>query len=123
MSDGNATRTRHLLHRLQPQQTLRHHRHGAARGPGPDSPDGLAERCAGRELQGGWLAKYGLDYESLKALNPRLIYCSVTGFGQDGPYAERAGYDLMIQAMTGMMDITGRADGTPGGGPQRWVWR
>jgi formyl-CoA transferase len=67
----------------------------------------------------GGLAKYGLDYESLKALNPRLIYCSITGFGQDGPYAERAGYDLMIQAMTGMMDITGRADGAPGGGPQR----
>ena len=67
----------------------------------------------------GGLAKYGMDYESLKALNPRLIYCSITGFGQDGPYAERAGYDLMIQAMSGMMDITGRADGTPGGGPQR----
>jgi formyl-CoA transferase len=67
----------------------------------------------------GGLAKYGLDYASLKALNPRLIYCSITGFGQDGPYAERAGYDLMIQAMTGMMDITGRADGAPGGGPQR----
>ncbi len=67
----------------------------------------------------GGLKGYGLDFESLKASNPRLIYCSVTGFGQDGPYAERAGYDLMIQAMTGMMDITGRADGTPGGGPQR----
>ena len=67
----------------------------------------------------GGLAKYGLDYASLKALNPRLIYCSITGFGQDGPYAERAGYDLMIQAMSGMMEITGRADGTPGGGPQR----
>jgi crotonobetainyl-CoA:carnitine CoA-transferase CaiB-like acyl-CoA transferase len=67
----------------------------------------------------GGLKHYGLDYESLKAINPRLIYCSVTGFGQDGPYAERAGYDLMIQAMSGMMSITGRADGTPGGGPQR----
>ena len=67
----------------------------------------------------GGLANYGLDYESLKALNPRLIYCSVTGFGQDGPYAERAGYDLMIQAMTGMMSITGRPDSVPGGGPQR----
>jgi formyl-CoA transferase len=67
----------------------------------------------------GGLKHYGLDYESLKAVNPRLIYCSVTGFGQDGPYAERAGYDLMIQAMSGMMSITGRADGTPGGGPQR----
>ena len=67
----------------------------------------------------GGLKAYGLDYESLKALNPRLIYCSVTGFGQDGPYAERAGYDLMIQAMTGMMSITGRADDVPGGGPLR----
>ncbi len=67
----------------------------------------------------GGLAAYGLDYKSLKALNPRLIYCSITGFGQTGPYAERAGYDLMIQAMSGMMSITGRADDVPGGGPQR----
>ncbi len=67
----------------------------------------------------GGLAHYGLDYESLKAINPRLIYCSITGFGQDGPYAERAGYDLMIQAMSGMMSITGRPDEVPGGGPQR----
>ncbi len=67
----------------------------------------------------GGLAHYGLDYASLKPLNPRLIYCSITGFGQTGPYAERAGYDLMIQAMSGMMSITGRADGEPGGGPQR----
>lgn len=67
----------------------------------------------------GGLKAYGLDFESLKAVNPRLIYCSVTGFGQDGPYAERAGYDLMIQAMSGMMSITGRSDAVPGGGPQR----
>ena len=67
----------------------------------------------------GGLAHYGLDYESLKAINPRLIYCSITGFGQTGPYAERAGYDLMIQAMSGMMSITGRPDGTPGEGPLR----
>ena len=67
----------------------------------------------------GGLQHYGLDYASLKVLNPRLIYCSVTGFGQNGPYAERAGYDLMIQAMTGMMSITGRSDDVPGGGPQR----
>lgn len=67
----------------------------------------------------GGLAQYGLDYASLQALNPRLIYCSVTGFGQDGPYAPRAGYDLMIQAMSGMMSITGRADEVPGGGPLR----
>jgi crotonobetainyl-CoA:carnitine CoA-transferase CaiB-like acyl-CoA transferase len=67
----------------------------------------------------GGLAHYGLDYESLKQVNPKLIYCSVTGFGQDGPYAERAGYDLMVQAMSGMMSITGRPDEVPGGGPQR----
>ncbi|MBX3633303.1 MAG: CoA transferase [Simplicispira sp.] len=67
----------------------------------------------------GGLKQYGLDHESLRALNPRLIYCSVTGFGQDGPYAERAGYDLMVQAMTGLMSVTGRADSEPGGGPLR----
>jgi len=67
----------------------------------------------------GGLQAYGLDYDSLKAVNPRLIYCSVTGFGQTGPYAQRAGYDLMVQAMSGLMSITGQADGTPGGGPLR----
>jgi len=61
----------------------------------------------------GGLKKYGLDYESLKAINPKLIYCSVTGFGQNGPYAERAGYDFMIQAMGGIMDLTGAPDGEP----------
>jgi crotonobetainyl-CoA:carnitine CoA-transferase CaiB-like acyl-CoA transferase len=61
----------------------------------------------------GGLAKFGLDYKSLAPENPRLIYCSVTGFGQDGPYAPRAGYDLMAQGMGGMMDITGVADGPP----------
>lgn len=65
----------------------------------------------------GGLKAYGLDYESLKKINPRLIYCSVTGFGQTGPYAPRAGYDLMVQAMSGMMSITGHPDGEPGGGP------
>jgi crotonobetainyl-CoA:carnitine CoA-transferase CaiB-like acyl-CoA transferase len=65
----------------------------------------------------GGLQQYGLDYDSLKALNPKLIYCSITGFGQDGPYAERAGYDLMVQAMCGLMSITGHADDQPGGGP------
>jgi crotonobetainyl-CoA:carnitine CoA-transferase CaiB-like acyl-CoA transferase len=61
----------------------------------------------------GGLAKFGLDYKSLAALNPRLIYCSVTGFGQDGPYAPRAGYDLLVQGMGGIMDITGTAEGEP----------
>jgi len=65
----------------------------------------------------GGLAAYGLDYASLQALNPRLVYCSVTGFGQDGPYATRAGYDFMIQGLGGLMSVTGRADGEQGAGP------
>ncbi|WP_404471531.1 CoA transferase [Vreelandella venusta] len=65
----------------------------------------------------GGLKKYGLDYASLKALNPGIIYCSITGFGQESPYAHRAGYDFMIQAMGGIMSLTGKPDSEPGGGP------
>jgi len=65
----------------------------------------------------GGLKRYGLDYASLKALNPKLIYCSITGFGQESPYAHRAGYDFMIQAMGGIMSLTGKPDDEPGGGP------
>lgn len=65
------------------------------------------------------LKKYALDYASLKKHNPALIYCSITGFGQNGPYSDRAGYDAMIQAMGGLMSITGEADGQPGAGPQK----
>ena len=61
----------------------------------------------------GGLAKYGLDYAALSAINPRLIYCSITGFGQDGPYAHRPGYDFIIQGMGGIMDLTGEPDGAP----------
>jgi len=67
----------------------------------------------------GDLARYGLGYEDLRGESPRLIYCSVTGFGQTGPYRERPGYDFMIQGMGGMMSVTGEPDGAPGGGPQR----
>ena len=67
----------------------------------------------------GGLAKYGLDYASLAAINPRLVYCSITGFGQDGPYAQKGGYDFLIQAMGGLMSVTGRPDGEPGGGPMK----
>lgn len=67
----------------------------------------------------GGLAAYGLDYASLKALNPRLIYCSITGFGQDGPYAKRAGYDFMIQGLGGLMSLTGKPDGEDGAGPMK----
>ncbi|HJV68343.1 CaiB/BaiF CoA-transferase family protein [Ideonella sp.] len=67
----------------------------------------------------GGLAAYGLDFESLEAVNPRLVYCSITGFGQTGPYAPRAGYDFLIQGMGGLMSLTGRADGENGAGPQK----
>ncbi len=67
----------------------------------------------------GGLAKYGLDYASVAPVNSRLVYCSITGFGQDGPYADRAGYDFIIQGMSGFMSVTGERDDLPGGGPQK----
>jgi len=67
----------------------------------------------------GGLKKYGLDYNSLSRIKPDIIYCSITGFGQTGPMANRAGYDFMIQAMGGLMSVTGEADDNPGGGPQK----
>lgn len=67
----------------------------------------------------GSLKKYGLDYESLSAINPKLVYCSITGFGQTGPRAEEPGYDFIIQGMGGLMSVTGERDDLPGGGPQK----
>jgi len=67
----------------------------------------------------GGLAQYGLDHASLLTVNPRLVTCSITGFGQTGPYAQRAGYDFLMQGMGGLMSVTGRPDGEPGGGPQK----
>ena len=67
----------------------------------------------------GDLKRYGLDHEALSKLNPRLIYCSITGFGQTGPYRERAGYDFLVQGMGGIMSMTGECDELPGGGPQK----
>jgi crotonobetainyl-CoA:carnitine CoA-transferase CaiB-like acyl-CoA transferase len=67
----------------------------------------------------GGLKQYGLDWDSLKKLNPRLIYCSITGFGQTGPYATRPGYDFLVQGLGGLMSITGHADGAQGGGPMK----
>ncbi len=100
--------------------------HGANRGKRSievdfDSEDGkrIIRKLAARSdvlienFKVGGLAKFGLDYKSLAPENPRLIYCSVTGFGQDGPYAKRAGYDLMAQGMGGIMDLTGMPDGEP----------
>ncbi len=67
----------------------------------------------------GDLKRYGLDYDAIKAINPRIVYCSVTGFGQTGPYATRAGYDAILQAMGGLMSVTGHLDGEPGEGPMK----
>lgn len=67
----------------------------------------------------GGLAKYGLDYEGIRKVRPDVIYCSITGFGQTGPYAARAGYDFLIQGMSGLMSVTGHPDGAPGGGPMK----
>ncbi len=67
----------------------------------------------------GDMARYGLDHDSLSALNPGLVYCSITGFGQTGPYAPRAGYDFIVQGMAGFMSVTGERDDLPGGGPQK----
>ena len=91
------------------------------------SPDGakavrrLAATCdvVVENFKTGGLKKYGLDYAGLSAVNPRLVYCSITGFGQDGPDAHRAGYDYMIQAMGGLMSITGQPDGAPGAEPMK----
>ena len=84
----------------------------------PEGAETLRKLIAGADVvienfKVGGLKKYGLDYESLKAVNPRLVYCSITGFGQTGPYAPRAGYDFIIQAMAGMMSVTGPKDGEP----------
>ncbi len=67
----------------------------------------------------GGLKKYGLDYEGLSAVNPGIIYCSITGFGQTGPYKDRPGYDFLVQGLGGMMSVTGERDDMPGGGPQK----
>ena len=84
----------------------------------PDGQEAIRRLAAGADVfienfKVGGLARYGLDYASLSALNPRLVYCSITGFGQDGPYAHRAGYDFMIQGMGGIMDVTGTPEGEP----------
>ena len=92
--------------------------------PGRGGPAGGRRRAQGADVvlenfKVGGLAQYGLDHASLSAANPRLVTCSITGFGQTGPYAQRAGYDFLVQGMGGLMSVTGRPDGEPGGGPQK----
>ena len=88
---------------------------------GQDIIRGLAANCdvLVENFKVGGLAAYGLDHESLRKLNPRLVYCSITGFGQTGPYAARPGYDFLVQAMGGLMSVTGRKAGEAGAGPQK----
>jgi crotonobetainyl-CoA:carnitine CoA-transferase CaiB-like acyl-CoA transferase len=88
---------------------------------GADAVRKLAATCdvVVENFKTGGLKKYGLDHASLQAVNPRLVHCSITGFGQDGPDAHRAGYDYMIQAMGGLMSITGQPDGAPGAEPMK----
>jgi crotonobetainyl-CoA:carnitine CoA-transferase CaiB-like acyl-CoA transferase len=90
----------------------------------PEGQD-LVRRLAARSdvvlenFKVGALARYGLGWEALREVNPRLVYCSITGFGQTGPYRDRAGYDFLVQAMGGLMSVTGEPDGAPGGGPMK----
>ena len=92
-----------------------------ARPEGQDLIKRLAAKCdiVLENFKVGGLAQYGLDYASLKAVNPGIIYCSITGFGQTGPYRQRAGYDFLIQGMGGLMSVTGEPDGEAGGGPMK----
>ena len=76
-------------------------------------------RACSRTTRPAISPRYGLGYEDLKKINPRIIYCSITGFGQTGPYREKPGYDFMVQGMGGFMSVTGERDNKPGGGPQR----
>jgi crotonobetainyl-CoA:carnitine CoA-transferase CaiB-like acyl-CoA transferase len=90
----------------------------------PEGADLVRRLAAGADVlvenfRAGGLAKYGLDAATLRAANPRLIYLSVTGFGQTGPYAARGGYDVLVQGMSGLMSITGQPDGEPGAGPMK----
>lgn len=88
---------------------------------GRDLVVALATGCDAlvENFKAGSLARHRLDYASLARVNPRLVYASITGFGQDGPYAGRAGYDFIVQGMSGFMSVTGERDGLPGGGPQK----
>ena len=91
----------------------RHDRFFQTRGRGARQAAGAALPCRHGEFRTGTLARYGLDYATLAAENPALVYCSLTGFGHDGPYKDKAGYDYLIQGMGGLMSITGQPDGTP----------
>lgn len=115
--DGNATRESAYF--LSANRNKRSVTVDFTRAEGQEVLHRLAEKAdiVVENFKVGGLKPYRLDYASLAAINPRLVYCSITGFGQTGPYAHRAGYDFLIQGMGGLMSITGRPDDEPGGGP------
>lgn len=119
--DAQGRRTQESAYYLAANRNKRSLALDIATAEGAEAIRRLAEKCDVfvENFKVGGLRKYGLDYESLHRINPRLIYCSITGFGQSGPYAERPGYDFVIQAIGGLMSITGERDDLPGGGPQK----
>ena len=119
-AEGNDTQGGRLLPGSQSRQALDHPRASTS----PRARRSSSELAARADIvlenyKAGTLARYGLDEASLRKINPRLIYCSVTGFGQTGPRRDQPAYDFLIQAMGGLMSVTGERDGRPGGGPQK----
>ncbi len=121
LMDAEGRRTQESAYYLAANRNKKSLALDIATAAGADAVRRLAAECDifVENFKVGGLRKYGLDYASLRELNPRLIYCSITGFGQDGPYAEKPGYDFVIQALGGLMSITGEKDSLPGGGPQK----
>ena len=118
-SEGHETNERSTF--LSPNRAKRSITIDIAKPAGQELIRRLVAQCdvLVENFKGGDLVRYGLDQASLRAINPRLVYCSITGFGQTGPYSQMPGYDLIFQAMGGVMALTGAPDGQPGAGPQR----
>jgi len=121
LMDAEGNRTQESAYYLAANRNKRSIALDIATPEGAQAVRDLASQCdiLVENFKVGGLRKYGLDYVTLMEINPRLIYCSITGFGQDGPYAPKPGYDFVIQAMGGLMSITGERDELPGGGPQK----
>ena len=121
VKDGNGRETKDSAYFTSANRGKKSITVNVAKPEGQELVRALARECDVliENYKHGDLARYGLGYADLRDANPRLIYCSITGFGQTGPYRERPGYDFMIQGMGGMMSVTGEPDDTPGGGPQR----
>jgi formyl-CoA transferase len=121
LKDGAGAETKEAAYYMSANRAKRSLTLDISKPEGQQTCAALAERAdiLLENYKTGGLAKYGLDYDSLKARCPRLIYCSITGFGQTGPYAARAGYDMIIQGAGGFMSLTGERDDLPGGGPQK----